>query len=129
MTNTPEMILEQWIDYFNKLEVDNIVSLYDEKSTVLPTFSSHSLSNPKLIKEYFMQLSTRKNIRVTIHHETLRKYEIGINKYILMGICDFSFIVDDANLTFPSRFTFIFDTSKKKPILHHHSSQIPRTLS
>jgi hypothetical protein len=129
MTNTPEMILERWIDYFNKLEVDNIVSLYGETSTLLPTFSSHFLSNPKHIKEYFMQFATRKNLSINLHHETLRKYEIGKNTYVLMGIYSFHYMVDDANLTFPSRFTFIIDTSKKKPILHHHSSQVPRKLS
>jgi hypothetical protein len=129
MTNTPEMILERWIDYVNRLEVENIVSLYDDTSTILPTFSPHSLSTPKNIKEYFRQLSTRKNLSINVHQETLRKYELGKNKYVLMGIYSFHFVVDDANLTFPSRFTFILDTSKTKPILHHHSSQIPRTLS
>jgi hypothetical protein len=129
MTSTPEMILERWIDYVNKSEVDNIISLYDDRSAMLPTFSPHSLSNPKDIKEYFRQLSTRKNLSVNLHNETLRKYEIGNNKYVLMGIYSFHFVVDGSNLTFPSRFTFIVDTSKTKPILHHHSSQIPRTLS
>ena len=129
MINTPEKILERWIEYINKLEVDNVVSLYDKASTVLPTFSPHSLCTPQHIKEYFTQLSTRKNISVNIHNETLRKYDIGEDKYVLMGIYSFSFMVDDANLIFPSRFTFILDISKERPILHHHSSQIPRTLS
>ncbi|MHA2218768.1 MAG: DUF4440 domain-containing protein [Candidatus Hodarchaeales archaeon] len=129
MTNTPEIILQQWIEYVNKLEVDNIVSLYGETSTVLPTFSPLVLSNPKHIKEYFIQLSKRKNFSINLHNETLRKYEIGKNKYVLMGIYSFHFVMDDTNLTFPSRFTFIVDTSKKKPILHHHSSQVPRKLS
>jgi hypothetical protein len=124
MTNTPEMILQRWIEYVNKLEVDNIVSLYGETSTLLPTFSPDSLSKPEHIKEYFMQLATRKNLSINLHNETLRKYEIGKNT-----IYSFHYMVDDANLTFPSRFTFIIDTSKKKPILHHHSSQVPRKLS
>lgn len=129
MKNTPEIILERWIEYINKLEVENVVNLYDKASTVLPTFSPHSLSTPLLLKEYFSQLSTRKNISVNIYSETLRKLEISKDIYILMGIYSFSFMVDDANLTFPSRFTFILDISKERPILHHHSSQIPRTLS
>ncbi|MHC4183351.1 MAG: ketosteroid isomerase family protein [Planctomycetota bacterium] len=129
MIKTPEIILERWIEYVNKLEVDKVVGLYDKASTILPTFSPHSVSTPEDIKEYFMQLSTRKNISVNIHNETLRKYEIGEDKYVLMGTYSFSFMVDDANLNFPSRFTFILDISKERPILHHHSSQIPRTLS
>ncbi len=129
MSNTPEKILKRWIDYVNKLEVENVIKLYDSKSTLLPTFVQNSLSTPQQIKEYFEQLSTRKNLRVNLHAETLNKYDMGDNKYILMGIYSFHFIVDDASLTFPSRFTFILDISRDNPILHHHSSQIPRTLS
>jgi hypothetical protein len=129
MSNTPEEILDQWIKYVNRLEVENVIKLYDYKSTLLPTFGQNSLSTPQQIKEYFEQLATRKNLKVDLHTETLKKYVMGENKYILMGIYSFHFIVDDARLTFPSRFTFILDISKENPILHHHSSQIPRTLS
>jgi hypothetical protein len=129
MTNAPEAILERWIEYVNGREVENVVSLYDEECTMLPTFSPHSLASLQEIRDYFTQLSTKKNIRVNIHNETLRKCEIGEGKSVLMGIYSFSFMVDDATLTFRSRFTFVLDTSRERPILHHHSSQIPRTLS
>lgn len=129
MSDRAEDILERWMEYVNKKEVEKVVNLYDDKSILLPTFSPHRMSNPQQIKEYFKQLSTRQNIRVELHTETLRKIEIGENKYIMTGIYSFHFVVDDANLTFPSRFTFIIDIKKEKPIIHHHSSQIPRTLS
>lgn len=129
MSNTPEKILEQWIEYVNKLEVENVIKLYDDKSTILPTFSQNALSTPKQIKEYFQQLSAREHLRVDLHDETLKKYALDENKYILMGIYSFHFNVDAASLTFPSRFTFLLDISRESPILHHHSSQIPRTLS
>jgi hypothetical protein len=107
--------------------VENVIKLYDYKSTLLPTFGQNCLSTPQQIKEYFKHLSARKNMRVDLHAETLKKYDIGENKYILMGTYSFHFIVDDESLTFPSRFTFILDISRDNPILHHHSSQIPRT--
>jgi hypothetical protein len=129
MSNTPEEILEGWMEYVNKLEVERVVSLYDNRSTFLPTFSPHCISKPQQINEYFRQLTTRKNMRVELHPKTLRRMEIGENTYIMTGIYSFHFVVDDANLTFPSRFTFVLDISKEKPIIHHHSSQIPRTLS
>lgn len=129
MSDTPESILELWIEHINRLEVESVVNLYGDKSMFLPTFSPHCISERQQIKEYFRQLSTRKNIRVELHPGTLRKMEIGENKYIMTGIYSFHFVVDDANLTFPSRFTFILDVSREKPIIHHHSSQIPRTLS
>jgi len=129
MSDTPENILERWIEYVNKLEVENIVDLYDNESILMPTFSPHRISIPQQIKEYFRQLSTRKNMSVELHSGTLKKTEIGENKYILSGIYSFHFVVDDVGLTFPSRFTFILDVTREKPIIHHHSSQMPRTLT
>jgi hypothetical protein len=66
---------------------------------------------------------------VELHSGTLRKAALGENKYIMTGTYSFRCIVDDASLTFPSRFTFILDVSGEKPILHHHSSQTPRTVT
>ena len=129
ISDTPEKILDRWIEYVNKREVESVVNLYEEKSMLLPTFSPHCMSKPEQIKEYFMQLSARKDIRVELHEETIKKTKIDEHTYIMTGIYSFHFVVDDANLTFPSRFTFVLDVSSEKPIIHHHSSQIPRTLS
>jgi hypothetical protein len=129
MSATPEDIVERWMEYVNKLEVESVVELYDDKSMLLPTFSPHRMSTPQQINEYFRQLSTSKNMIVELHPGTLEKMDIGENIYVMTGTYSFHFVVDDTNLTFPSRFTFILDISKEKPIIHHHSSQIPKTLS
>jgi hypothetical protein len=126
ISDTPEKILDRWMEYVNKREVDSVVDLYEDKSMLLPTFSPHCISKPKQIKEYFMQLSTRKDMRVELHQETIMKTEIDEHKYIMTGTYSFHFVVDDENLTFPSRFTFVLDVSSEKPIIHHHSSQIPK---
>jgi hypothetical protein len=129
MAYTPEMILERWIEYVNKADLEKVVRLYDEEGTLLPTFSPHSLSTSPQITEYFMQLSTKKNLVVKLHDKTVRRHEVGEGRYVLMGTYSFSYVVDGANLTFPSRFTFVVDVSRESPILHHHSSQVPRALS
>ncbi len=129
MLDTPEKIIERWVQYVNQLDIDPILSLYQDRSTLLPTFSPHCMSKPETIKAYFLQLATRKNMRVEMHQETLRKAELNNHQFIMTGIYSFHFIVDEADLTFPSRFTFVLDVSQEKPIIHHHSSQIPRTLS
>ena len=129
MSDTPENVLKRWVEHVNKLEVESVVNLYDDKSTLLPTFSPHCLSTPRQIDEYFRQLATKRDLRVELHPETLIKTEIGAGKYIMTGIYSFHFVVDDTSLTFPSRFTFIIDITKETPIIHHHSSQVPRTLS
>jgi hypothetical protein len=126
LTDAPENILKRWIDCVNKSDVENVVNLYDNKSILLPTFSPHRISTSLQIKEYFMQFSARQNLKVELHTGTLSKTEIGENKYIMTGTYSFHFVENDANLTFPSRFTFILDISKERPIIHHHSSQIPR---
>lgn len=129
MHKSPQEVLARWIECINHQEIDRIVDLYNDMSTFMPTFSPHRISKHREIKEYFLQLSKRPEMRAELHQETLKIVEIDAKKYILTGIYSFHFIVDDAKLTFPSRFTFILDISKEKPILHHHSSQIPRTLS
>jgi hypothetical protein len=129
MSDTPEDILERWMEYVNKLEVENVIELYNNKSILLPTFSPHRISKPQQIEEYFKQLSTRNNLRVELHSGTLKKTKICENNFIMTGAYSFHFVVDDVSLTFPSRFTFIIDVTRDKPIIHHHSSQIPRALT
>ena len=57
-------------------------------------------------------------------HGNLQIADLMVN-----GIYDFQFLMDGTLLTFPSRFTFVIDLEKESPILHHHSSQVPRTLT
>lgn len=129
MGNGPEEILELWLKHVNEMKVDDIVKLYDDGCTLLPTFSPKSMRSPQEIREYFEQLSTREDMSVELHSGTVSTAVISESKYIIMGIYSFHFNVNDAQLTFPSRFTFILDASRSKPILHHHSSQIPRALT
>lgn len=129
MVDGPEEILERWLKNVNDMQVDDIVELYDETSTLLPTFSPRSMKTPGEIREYFQQLSTRKDMSVDLHAETVKTLKAGDSTYVVMGIYSFHFNVNEAQLTFPSRFTFLLDMSRKSPILHHHSSQIPRALS
>lgn len=129
MSHEAEKVLERWMEHVNNLEAESVAELYDETSTLLPTFSPHSLSSTEEIREYFRQLSMRKDVRVELHRETLKSRRMGEHIHVLTGIYSFHFVVDEASLTFPSRFTFVLDLSRGKPIIHHHSSQIPRTLS
>ena len=46
MSNTPEKILEQWIEYVNEVEIESVIKLYDYKSIILPTFTQDPLSTP-----------------------------------------------------------------------------------
>lgn len=127
MPYIPEKILDQWCEYINQSDIENIVKLYDDKSTLFSTFSPVCIVSLPQIKDYFRNIAEKQNLRVAIHPDTLRKHEIGENKYIMTGIYSFHVLSEDESHEYPSRFTFILDTARDRPILHHHSSRIPGT--
>ena len=118
-----------WADCVNNSRINNLIALYHKGAVLMPTFSPHAAKNKKALKIYFTQLSSREGMHVNLHEETLNCLHVEGRIFIVNGIYDFKFSVDGTFLTFPSRFTFVIDLQKKNPILHHHSSQIPRTLS
>jgi hypothetical protein len=118
-----------WADCVNKGRIDDLISLYYEGAVLMPTFSPHAAKNKEDLKNYFTLLSERDGMQVNIHDKALDCLQIKEKTYVVNGIYEFKFNVDDIFRTFPSRFTFVIDFGKKSPILHHHSSQIPRTLT
>lgn len=122
-------ILDTWLDKLRANDLDGVIAMYAQGSVLLPTFSPHRIATPAALRDYFAALVARDQLTVTVHEESLRIIPIGGSSATLVGIYSFSFVVDDTTLTFPSRFTFVIDTSAEAPILHHHSSQVPRTLS
>ncbi|NIM70923.1 MAG: DUF4440 domain-containing protein [Xanthomonadales bacterium] len=129
MTQTARDVLLQWIDRVGRADPDAVLELYAEHATLLPTFSPHALASTQAISAYFHQLATRSNLQVELHGGSVREMQVGEYMFVLTGVYSFRFDVDEDNLTFPSRFTFVIDVSSARPILHHHSSQVPRTLS
>ncbi|MDX9760210.1 MAG: DUF4440 domain-containing protein [Bacteroidota bacterium] len=122
-------ILDTWVEKLRANDLDAIIAMYAPGSVLLPTFSPHRIASSASLREYFAALVARDHLTVTVHEESLRIIPIGGSAATLVGIYSFSFVVDDTTLTFPSRFTFVIDTAAQAPILHHHSSQVPRTLS
>jgi hypothetical protein len=118
-----------WADCVNQGRIDDLIALYHEDAVLMPTFSPHATKNREGLISYFTLLSSRENLHVKLHEETLDCLRTGEQSYVVNGIYDFEFSVDDTLLTFPSRFTFVIDLGRESPILHHHSSQIPRPLT
>ena len=81
------------------------------------------------LRQYFEGLAAKKGLQVRVHEKNLETLQIEKHRYVVSGSYDFSFEVDVALRTFPSRFTFVIDLGQEFPILHHHSSQIPSSLS
>ena len=126
---TAEEVLFQWVSRVCSGNADDITALYHECAVLMPTCSPHTVITPEGIRNYFGQLASREGLGVRLHGKALRKQSLSENLHTLSGICSFEFEVDQVLLSFPSRFTFVMDISLPKPILHHHSSQVPRNLS
>jgi hypothetical protein len=124
----PEDILEVWLQAVNNGEIENILALYNENAVLIPTFSNRILNNPVKIRNYFEQLKTRDKLSVSLHEKLVNVQKITENIYTLSGIYCWHFAIDDELLSFEARFSYVIDLSLTSPIIHHHSSQIPRML-
>ncbi len=118
-----------WAGLVRDKKLNEVIALYDSASILMPTFSPHSIKTRDRLLEYFTQLTEREGLSVNLHENTQECRKISEKDYVLSGIYSWQFKVDDTLLTFPSRFTFVLDLSRDAPIIHHHSSQMPRTLS
>jgi hypothetical protein len=124
-----EEVLFQWVSRVCSGNPDDIAALYHESAVLVPTFSPHTVMSTEGVSNYFGQLATRDGLGVRLHNKALRKQSFSDTLHTLSGIYSFEFEVDQVLLSFPSRFSFMVDISLDRPILHHHSSQVPRNLS
>ena len=128
MIKKPKDILEQWMQAVNDGNVESLLSLYDNQAVLIPTFSNRLLNTPEKLRDYFEKLGSREELSIALHEKTLIIQELRNQIYSLSGIYNWRFTVDGELLNFEARFSYLIDLSKTNPILHHHSSQIPRTL-
>jgi hypothetical protein len=126
--NSPENVLKQWMRAVNYGDLEGLLALYDESAVLIPTFSSHLLSKPASIRDYFEKLCGREELSIALHERTLGIHSPGGDIHSMHGIYCWRFLIDGELLSFEARFSYMLDLSRKGPILHHHSSQIPRML-
>jgi len=125
---TPQDVLEQWMQAVNNGDVESLLGLYDSQAVLIPTFSNRLLNTPDKLREYFEKLGSREELSIALHEKTLIVQELKSLIFSLSGIYNWRFIVDGELLNFEARFSYLIDLSRPSPILHHHSSQIPRML-
>lgn len=131
MLNNPVNVLKTWVAEVNAGKVESVVALYADDAVMLPTFSPRVLRTPEQRRDYFTRLGSQKGLSVYLHENTLTTQPLsaGGDLASVSGIYRFSMEIDGAMLGFEARFTYVVDTTAERPILHHHSSQIPRNLS
>lgn len=122
-------IAHAWIKAVNSGNVSSILELYSQDAILMPTFSPHNLRTSEARARYFELLSSRKGFSVSLHEKTLAVQNVAPGIETVTGIYRFHLDLDDEPLVFEARFSLTVDLNRSGPILHHHSSQIPRTLS
>jgi hypothetical protein len=128
MIRKPHEIVESWVELVHKRELEKILALYDHSAIIIPTFSDSTQNTPEKIREYFKRLLSRKNLRLTLHPKTMMTQHLNEVLFVVSGIYCWKFNVEDELITYEARFTFVIDSTKTSPIIHHHSSQIPRMI-
>ena len=125
---TPELVLKEWMQAVNAGDLEALLALYDEKAVLIPTFSNRLLSKPESLRDYFSKLCARDDLSIALHEKTLNIQCISNDIHASHGIYCWRFAIDEELLSFEARFSYVFDLARPRPILHHHSSQIPRML-
>ncbi len=121
-------ILKTWMDAVNTGDLAGLLALYDDSAVLIPTFSNRLLSEPVKIEDYFVRLCGREELSIALHEKTLDMQPPAGTIHAMTGIYCWRFAVDGELLSFEARFSYVVDLSRVKPILQHHSSQIPRML-
>lgn len=122
-------VLDAWLNGINGSEFESVLGLYDRGAVLLPTFSNGTMASPEAIRGYFEKLGTRQGLSVELHESTVHIQQYSDHLEGIMGIYRWCFDVDQEGLSFEARFTLIVDLASATPVLHHHSSQVPRDLS
>lgn len=126
--NKPEDLLKEWMLAVNSGDLEGLLALYDESAVLIPTFSNRLLSKPESIRDYFGLLCRREDLSIALHEKTVHIQSVTHDIYALHGIYCWRFAIDEELLSFEARFSYVLDLGRPRPIIHHHSSQIPRML-
>ena len=124
----PRNFLDKWIQLVNNGDIESLLNLYDNEAILIPTFSNGILNTPEKLRGYFEELGSREELSVSVNEKYLVVQELQNQIFALGGIYDWRFNVEGEVQNFEARFSYLVDLSKPSPILHHHSSQVPRTL-
>lgn len=124
MFDSPQQVLEFWVNGINSRKLNEVVDLYDENAVLIPTFSNKCLDNLDAIRSYFEKLSRYQDLHVELHDETLCVQRLSPVLYSMSG--NYFWRLKDAGEVsgVEARFTFTINIKHAKPIIHHHSSSL-----
>ena len=122
-SQSPENIVNHWVEYFNNGNLECILDMYHEGATLLPTFLPNLLTTPEQIEDYFVRtIAAQASVEID-DSKTINK-KLSENMYLMTGAYIFC-LYKKNDTKYLSWFTFLIDLSVDSPIRHHHSSRVP----
>ena len=116
----PFEILKRWQQNLNEGNLLGVLKLYDLSCVLIPTFSSEILKDHEQIKEYFINVIEIQKGTVQFQQNSISEQQLVGNIYLLSGKYFFNLM---GNGKIPARFSFLINTFRENPIMHHHSSR------
>ena len=126
-SQSPENIVNHWVEYFNNGNLECILDMYHEGATLLPTFLPNLLTTPEQIEDYFVR-TIEGQASVEIDDSKTINKKLSENMYLMTGVYIFC-LNEKSDTKYLSWFTFLIDLSVDSPIRHHHSSRVPFELA
>lgn len=116
---------QRWNIALHSKDPSQMLNIYQESATLLPTLASDYRTNPSSIHKYFEHFLKKNPIGYIIEEKI---QPIDDNNYIHSGLYNFNITKNHKQEEVSARFTFVWQRSKNGPwkILHHHSSLRPQ---
>ena len=118
-----EKLGQNWGTALASRDPDQIVSLYDKDAVLLATFNNE-LNTPDSIKEYFVGLTKKPDLKVVFNNQNVRV--LDENTATNSGLYTFSYSDNGKTVEVPARYTFLYEKRGDRwMIVKHHSSTRP----
>ena len=118
----PIRTLNHWTRAVNEGELENLLSLYAEDATFIPTFSAQPIRSQESIRNYFTRLLAQPDAAVKVSEHSVSSQTLPGNIFIVNGPYSFHSTEQDRPVRHEARFTFVINPDLGSPILHHHSA-------
>ncbi len=115
-------LFDRWNQVLQTGDTRKIVSLYAERSILLPTLSNKPRLTPSEKEEYFIHFTEKRPFAKI----DFREIEIGCNMAVDSGLYTFTFAKTGEVVSGRYSFTYRWDGSQWV-IVSHHSSLMPET--
>ncbi|MGL5836349.1 MAG: SgcJ/EcaC family oxidoreductase [Waterburya sp.] len=118
-----ETLGSNWGTALASRDVNQITALYAQEAVLLATFNDE-LNTPDEIKNYFIGLTQKPDLKVVFNTENVQV--LDDNTVTNSGLYTFSYTENGKTVEVPARYTFLYEKKDDRwMIVKHHSSVRP----